>query len=200
MSRSQKGLRKKHSSPQVNSVTYSSSSSSSAQGSSAHGSTLALSTLKHIAFAAAFSALHGVARQLVLVAQLGPVVAVTARRKLGSADAAARGELGGRLVFVVDVATRQGPGTMVVHVAAVATRRGLRNHARQRCRRRRAWRARRTASIRGRRRHAPRARHDACLRGGRRRASWSRQQRYCACRVAKHLQINIYTHYRVGVG
>ena len=75
-------------------------------------------------------ALHGLATQLVLVAQLGPLVAVTARRKLGNAAAAARGELGRQLVFVVAAATRRGPGTMAVPVAAFATRRVLGNHAR----------------------------------------------------------------------
>ena len=50
------------------------------------------------------------------MAQLGLVVAVAARRKLGNA-AAARRELGGQLVFVVAVATRRGPGTKVALVA-----------------------------------------------------------------------------------
>ena len=61
------------------------------------------------------------------MAQLGLVVPGTARRQLGNAAAAARGELGGQLVFVVAVAMRRGPGTMAVHEAAVAARRGLGN-------------------------------------------------------------------------
>jgi hypothetical protein len=46
-----------------------------------------------------------------------------------NAAAAARGELGEQLVFVVAVAMRRGPGTMAVHVAAVAARRELGNHS-----------------------------------------------------------------------
>ena len=44
---------------------------------------------------------------------------------LGNAAAAARGELGRQLVFVVAIATRQGPGMMRVRVAAAAAGRGF---------------------------------------------------------------------------
>ena len=67
--------------------------------------------------------LHELGEKLVLVAQLGLVVAIAARRKLDSAAAAARTE-----PEVVAVGTRRGPGTKVALVAAVAARRGLGNH------------------------------------------------------------------------
>jgi hypothetical protein len=77
-----------------------------------------LSTFKQIVFVAPVIALHGLGTQLVLVAQLGLVVAAAARRKLGNAAAAAaRRELGEQLVFVVAVATRRGPGTKAALVA-----------------------------------------------------------------------------------
>ena len=57
-----------------------------------------------------------------------PPRVVVSATTLGNAAAAARGELSGRLVFVVAVATRQGHGTMPGHVVAAAARRGLGNH------------------------------------------------------------------------
>ena len=87
-----------------------------------------MSTLKQAAFEATAIALHELGAKLVLVAQLSLVVAIAARRKLGSAAAAARTEPGAQLFFVVAVGTRRGPGTKVALVAAVAARRGVGNH------------------------------------------------------------------------
>jgi hypothetical protein len=71
MSRPQKELRR--SAPALKKTA------SPAATAESHDSTLALSTLKQVAFVAAVSALHGLATQLVFVAQLGLVVAGTAR-------------------------------------------------------------------------------------------------------------------------
>jgi len=77
--------------------------------------------LKQATFEATAIALHELGAKLVLVAQLSLVVAIAARRKLGSAAAAARTEPGAQLFFVVAVGTRRGPGTKVALVAAVVS-------------------------------------------------------------------------------